>query len=158
MINIESRKMNGKMNGSIHGITAENVVVFKCFLHEVPISLFFKLIISISFLFFPQKNDGKKKQNNMWVVEIRSSWRNKFNGFSGIPRGGSVRKFPKVFLGWCNSLEVMTLPKMRNTEFWIYECINRKYSWRFLWQTQRICQNAPITQQSYHSNQSHSTK
>ena len=45
------------MNGSAHGITAENIVVLKCFLHEVPISLFFKLIISISFLFFPQKND-----------------------------------------------------------------------------------------------------
>ena len=57
--------MNGKMNGSAHGITAENIVVFKCFLHEVPISLFFKLIISISFLFFPQENDWKKKQNNV---------------------------------------------------------------------------------------------
>lgn len=57
--------MNGKMSGSVHGITAENIVVFKCFLHEVPISLFFKLIITISFLFFPQKIDWKKTQNKM---------------------------------------------------------------------------------------------
>ena len=122
---------------------------FPCFLNSLS---------AFHSFFFPKKNNWKKKQNKMWVVEIRSSWRNKFNGFSGIPRGGSVRKFLKVFLGWCNSLEVTTLPKMRNTKFWIYEGINREYSWRFLWQTQRICRNAPITQQSYHSNQSHSTK
>lgn len=59
------------MNGSVYGITAENIVVFKCFLHEVLMSLFFKFIITISFLFFPQKIDWKKKQNIMWVVEIR---------------------------------------------------------------------------------------
>lgn len=84
------------MSGSVHGITAENIVVFKCFLQEVPISLFFKLIITISFLFSPQKIDWKKTQNKMWVVEIRSSWRNKFNGFSILRYTMRKRKCQKV--------------------------------------------------------------